>query len=80
MLLGPDLKLDNGQLVVSAEECVDPGLAKYMQRRNQGESTSGDLIDQAIRNIYYILMTRAKYCVYIYAVDPDVQRWLKSIT
>lgn len=80
VLLGPDLRLQNGQLVVSAEGCVDSGLTKYMKSQNQDKSNSTSLVDQAIRNIYYILMTRAKYGIYIYAVDPDVQRWLKSIT
>lgn len=80
VLLGPDLTLQNGELVVNAEGCVDSGLTKHMKSQSQSESSSASLVDQAIRNIYYILMTRAKYGVYIYAVDPDVQRWLKSIT
>lgn len=79
VLLGPDLKLQNGQLVVNPEGCVDSGLMKYMNGQNQDRVNTPSVIDQAIRNIYYILMTRAKYGVYLYSVDPDVQEWLKLL-
>jgi DUF2075 family protein len=74
VLLGPDLKLQNGQLVVNPEGCVDSSLMKYMKSQNQGGLNAASVIDQAIRNICYILMIRAKYGVYLYAVDPDVQK------
>ncbi|MGY3728001.1 MULTISPECIES: DNA/RNA helicase domain-containing protein [Cobetia] len=78
VLLGPDLKLHDGRLVVSTDECVDPGLKKHIKGQNN-DASSAYMVDQAIRNIYYILMTRAKYGVYLYAFDPEVQRWLKSL-
>nr|WP_290694652.1 DNA/RNA helicase domain-containing protein [Halomonas sp. UBA3074] len=79
VLQGPDLKLLNGQLEVNAEGCVDASLMKYMKSQSLGGINAASVIDQAIRNIYYILMTRAKYGVYLYAVDPSLQKWLKSL-
>lgn len=72
VLLGPDLKLKDGQLVIDSNGCVDPGFKKEYRTEE-----ARPLLNQAIRNIYYILMTRAKHGVYLYSVNSEVQEWLK---
>lgn len=70
VILGPDFVLRNGRIEVEHSQNADkPLLSKWIDPA---------LRDQAIRNIYYVLLTRAKKGIWLYAVNPALQEFLRT--
>lgn len=78
VLIGNDLKMRNGQLCVSKSNYKDQKLLGWLERQTDAEAAR-ETFAQTIRNIYYILLTRAKYGVLIYAEDQQLRDWLKKL-
>jgi len=70
IIIGPDLVLKGDRIEVEYEHNAD----KWV-RNVRNDPT---LRDEAIRNIYYVLMTRAKKGVFLYAVDEPLRKFLQT--
>ncbi|MFC5181346.1 DUF2075 domain-containing protein [Actinomadura harenae] len=71
VVIGPDLIARNGRLVTVREENRDPVLAK--------KSVSDSQVDQHIRNIYKVLLTRGMSGTVLYASDPETREFLAGL-
>jgi DUF2075 family protein len=78
VLIGNDLKMRDGQLCVSKSNYKDPKLLGWLKRQTDVEAARATFA-QTIRNIYYILLTRARHGVLIYAEDQQLRNWLKEL-
>jgi len=71
VILGPDIVLRNGRIEINPACNADKRLSN-----TRAESA---VREQVIRNIYYVLLTRAKKGVVLYAVDPALQAQLLTV-
>lgn len=71
VIIGPDLKYDSERdcLTVNPSGNKDP----YLKRKN-----SKDKLDEYIRNIYRVLMSRGMKGCYVYFVDKEVEAYFKN--
>jgi hypothetical protein len=71
VLIGNDLQIDEetGELISNK--------ANYFDKNGKNTATKDDL-DQYIKNIYYVLLTRGIQGTHVYAVDPKVQEYLRN--
>lgn len=83
VIIGPDLALkENGLAARRIDQKYKP-LKKFLDEianlpQNEKEAKEKEFA-HAIRNIYYILLTRAKKGVFIYAVDDALREELKKL-
>ena len=79
MIIGPDLVVQDGQLVTkpAARAGSDKSVHGWRKRAKQDPEGAAQLTDRIIRNTYRTLMTRATKGCFVYAVDPGVREWLK---
>ncbi|MEU0565163.1 DNA/RNA helicase domain-containing protein [Nonomuraea sp. NPDC005983] len=72
VILGPDLAVQDGQLVTVREENRDPA---FKSRKTVPNSD----FDQLVRNVYKVLLTRGMRGTVIYAVDPELRDFLAGL-
>lgn len=79
VIIGPDLVMQDGQLVTkpAARAGSDKSVHGWRKRAKQDPEGAAQLTDRIIRNTYRTLMTRATKGCFVYAVDPGVREWLK---
>ncbi|MFD0559871.1 DNA/RNA helicase domain-containing protein [Stackebrandtia endophytica] len=71
VILGPDIVVKDGRLTTVRSENKDPAF--------RFKTIPDDLVDQHIRNIYKVLLTRGMKGTAIYAVDPDTRKFLMEL-
>lgn len=70
VIIGKDLQLDdNGNLVASKNNYFDV---------NGKNTASQEELNQYIKNIYYVLLTRGIFGTHIYVCDPNLRAYLKQ--
>lgn len=79
VLIGPDLAYSDQTLRVRPTPQEYPLLKKYLNRESVPADERKQNFARAIRNIYYVLLTRAKKGVFIYAADPGLQAELLKV-
>lgn len=79
VVIGADLAYSDQSLRVRPAPQEYPALKKYRNRESVPSDERKQNFARAIRNIYYVLLTRAKKGVFIYAVDPGLQAELKKV-
>ncbi|WP_245642265.1 DNA/RNA helicase domain-containing protein [Nonomuraea candida] len=72
VILGPDLTVQDGQLVTVRSENKDPA---FKSRKSVSDSD----FDQLVRNVYKVLLTRGMRGTVIYAVNPALREYLASL-
>ena len=72
VIIGGDLVYTQGSLKVR------PPVQQYPALKASLRSAGRDDFARAIRNIYYVLLTRAKKGVFIYVVDPSLRKVIKE--
>lgn len=83
VIIGPDLKMSNGNLTTDplAHPGQDKNLSGLRTRLKQGESARDEVLaeaDQLIRNTYRTLMTRGMKGTFVYCEDPQLQEYFRS--
>ncbi|MEU4599906.1 DUF2075 domain-containing protein [Nocardia sp. NPDC023988] len=74
VILGPDIALGKGRLVVDPTENRDTPL-----KGTKNKPVFDHDVDRLIRNAYYVLLTRGLRGVVIYAVDPALRNLLHEL-
>ena len=69
VIIGRDIKLDRdtGRLVADKRS--------YFDKNGKNTATQGEL-DEFVRHVYYVLLTRGIYGTHIYVVDPELRAYL----
>ena len=69
VIIGRDVRLDpnTGRLVADK--------ANYFDKNGKNTATQEEL-DEFVRHVYYVLLTRGIYGTHIYVVDPELRRYL----
>ncbi|VVN66764.1 hypothetical protein PS726_00143 [Pseudomonas fluorescens] len=78
VVIGEDLVYRNGRVCARRSAQQDPGLQRYMNTHSGSQEEKKATFARIIRNIYYVLMTRAKKGVFIYVVDPELRGMLRG--
>ena len=80
VIVGPDLKIKDGELVSDPEgrASTDVSLHGYKKEFKEDPITAGAKADQIIRNTYRTLMTRGMKGCYIYCTDPEVAKYFQD--
>jgi DUF2075 family protein len=80
VIVGPDLKIKDGELVSDPEgrASTDVSLHGYKKEFKEDPITAGAKADQIIRNTYRTLMTRGMKGCYIYCTDPEVAQYFQD--
>lgn len=82
VIIGPDLVINNNGLAIRKSNQKYGPLQDFLKGTlslpEKNRKAKEAEFSQAIRNIYYILLTRAKKGVFIYAVDPELQNALEN--
>ncbi|MFI1618221.1 DNA/RNA helicase domain-containing protein [Streptomyces lydicus] len=71
VIIGPDLVWHEGKFITDRTKSHDDGVC--------GKSVSEEQADRLIRNAYYVLLTRARRGVVIYAYDTTTQNKLREL-
>lgn len=79
VVIGADLAYSDQSLRVRPAPQEYPALKKYRNRESVPLDERKKNFARAIRNIYYVLLTRAKKGVFIYAVDQGLQAELEKV-
>ena len=77
VILGPDIRYEDGQIVTDASKHPSQDSALRGLRKLPQDHADA-LADEIIKNTYYVLMTRGMRGCYIYCVDPGLQRYFKD--
>ncbi|MFB4273474.1 DNA/RNA helicase domain-containing protein [Nonomuraea sp. GTA35] len=72
VILGPDLAVQDGQLITVRSENKDPA---FKSRKTVLDSD----FDQLVRNVYKVLLTRGMRGTVIHAVNPELRDFLASL-
>jgi uncharacterized protein len=80
VIVGPDLKIKDGELVSDPEgrASTDVSLNGYKKESKEDPITAGAKADQIIRNTYRTLMTRGMKGCYIYCTDAEVAKYFQD--
>jgi DUF2075 family protein len=80
VIVGPDLKIKDGELVSDPEgrASTDVSLHGFKKEFKEDPITAGAKADQIIRNTYRTLMTRGMKGCYIYCTDPEVAKYFQD--
>jgi DUF2075 family protein len=79
VLIGEDLIFTDKGLRVAPSKQQYKQLKDFFEKSTLPEVKRKQDFARAIRNIYYVLLTRAKKGVFIYAADPGLQQALKKV-
>ena len=82
VIIGPDLKYENGKVVTDYKKRANTEKSLYGLRvlMRQDKEYYEKLADTIIRNTYRVLLTRGLKGCYVYACDKKLQEHLKKIT
>lgn len=82
VIIGPDLKYENGKVVTDYKKRANTEKSLYGLRvlMKQDKEYYEKLADTIIRNTYRVLLTRGLKGCYVYACDKKLQKHLKKIT
>ncbi|ASY17046.1 DUF2075 domain-containing protein [Candidatus Planktophila versatilis] len=80
VIVGPDFKIEGGELVSDPEgrASTDVSLHGYKKEMKEDPISAGAKADQIIRNTYRTLMTRGMKGCYIYCTDPEVAKYFQN--
>ena len=81
VIVGPDLRVENGRLVTdpSARARTDKSLAGYIKESKIDPLPAGLKADEIIRNTYRTLMSRGMRGCYVYFTDPDTAQYFRNL-
>ena len=81
VIIGPDLVAHNDKLlpVPEARDRHDKSIKGYKRDLKVDPIAARDKADQIIRNTYRTLMTRGMKGCYLYATDPAVRKYFRSL-
>ncbi|CDF12023.1 putative uncharacterized protein [Mycoplasma sp. CAG:776] len=81
VIIGPDLKYQNGKVITDYKERANTEKSLYGLHvlMKQDKEYYEKLADTIIRNTYRVLLTRGLKGCYVYACDPKLQEHLKKI-
>lgn len=82
VIIGPDLKYENGKVLTDYKKRANTEKSLYGLRvlMKQDKEYYEKLADTIIRNTYRVLLTRGLKGCYVYACDKRLQEHLKKIT
>ena len=82
VIIGPDLKYENGKVLTDYKKRANTEKSLYGLRvlMKQDKEYYEKLADTIIRNTYRVLLTRGLKGCYVYACDENLQKHLKKIT
>ena len=69
VILGSDIRYD------AARKCIAVDASSYYDVNGKKKTTQAEL-DQYIRNVYYVLLTRGMYGTFLYVCDPALREYL----
>ena len=80
VIIGPDLKYRDGQIVTDHEEraSTDRSLFGIKKMLRQNPEVAEQKIDEIIKNTYRVLMSRGIKGCYVYCVDDELQEYLRN--
>ena len=80
VIIGPDLQMKNGQLVTepSSRSKNDRSIFGWKKQMKADPEVTLKKLDSIIRNTYRTLMTRGMKGCYVYAVDKELNEYLKA--
>lgn len=80
VVIGPDLVVENGELVTrpEARDRYDSSIRGYKKRMKADPQGTRAAVRRVILNTYRTLMTRGMRGCYVYAVDEGVREWLRA--
>ncbi|MER5883438.1 DUF2075 domain-containing protein [Streptomyces sp. NPDC001941] len=70
VIIGPDLRFENGKFVVDRSASHDPAFHSKVD---------DDTVDRCVRNAYHVLLTRGVIGTVVHAVDPDTHNALRRL-
>ena len=80
VIIGPDLKYRDGEIVTDHEERADTDYSlhgiKKMLRENPEDAR--ETIDEVVKNTYRTLMSRGMRGCYVYCVDDELQEYMRG--
>ena len=80
VIIGPDLQMKNGQLITdpSSRSGNDRSIFGWKKQMKANPKVTLKKLDSIIRNTYRTLMTRGMKGCYVYAVDKELNEYLKA--
>jgi uncharacterized protein len=80
VIIGPDMRLENGDVITdpSARSKYDRSIFGWKSQMKKDPATTTKKLDSIIRNTYRTLMTRGMNGCFIYAIDKELNEYLKS--
>ena len=80
VIIGPDLKIENGRLVTdpSARAATDKSLAGYKKEMKVDSIVASLKADEIIRNTYRTLLSRGMKGCYVYFTEKSVEEYFKE--
>jgi DUF2075 family protein len=80
VIIGPDMRLENGDVITdpSARSKHDRSIFGWKSQMKKDPATTTKKLDSIIRNTYRTLMTRGMNGCFIYAIDKELNEYLKS--
>lgn len=80
IIIGPDLRYENGRIVTDFRERAktDQSLKGIKKLSRKDPQRAKEIADEIIKNTYRTLMTRGMKGCYVYCVDKGLQEYLKD--
>jgi DUF2075 family protein len=80
VIIGPDLKMEQGHLTTNPQGRAksDKSLNGYVGESKTNPELANAKADELIRNTYRTLMSRGMKGCYVYFIDPEVRRYFES--
>ena len=81
VIIGPDLIVRNGVVVVDASKRAktDASLKGYKKEMDLNPKEVGEKVEAIIKNTYRTLMTRGMKGCYIYSPDAETREYFKGM-
>lgn len=81
VIIGPDLKYKNGKVITDYNEraYTEKSLFGIKMLIKKDKEHYEEIADTLIRNTYRVLLTRGIKGCYVYAVDKNLQKYLKKV-
>jgi DUF2075 family protein len=80
VIIGPDLRIEDGKLITEPTERArtDHSIKGWKKQMKTAPEGTLKKLDEIIRNTYRTLMTRGMKGCYVYAVDKELNEYLKA--
>ncbi len=81
VIIGPDLIVRNGQIIVQPREraSADSAIRGYITARNQDADAADKKAETLIKNTYRTLMTRGQKGCYLYCTDKETSEYFANL-